>query len=89
MSDLYRGFESISFRQQVLTAEKFLCQSLQNTRDMPVFRDVSSENRTAENGLLGIECSHQSTLFSGRQMRSPVSQRALGECNAIRSARVS
>ena len=28
-----------------------------NTRIMPVFRDYSQTNRTAENGLLGIECS--------------------------------
>ena len=55
-----------------------------NTRIMPVFRDYSQANRTGENGLLGIECGSV-LVFSGGHMRSPVSTRALGECNAITS----
>jgi len=51
---------------------------------MPVFRDIP--RRT---GLQRTECSASnavlSRLFSGRHMSSPVSRRALGECNAIRS----
>jgi hypothetical protein len=41
-----------SLRQQVLTAEKFRRPLLRNTRNVPIFRDYSSANRTAENGLL-------------------------------------
>ena len=52
---------------------------------MPVFRDFCSTNRTAETGLLGSEGGHCPKLFSGGHIRSPVSSRALGECNAIRS----
>ncbi len=48
----FSGFESHSLRQQVSTAEKFRYPLPRNTRNMPVFRDSSSTNRTAENGLL-------------------------------------
>jgi hypothetical protein len=47
--------ESHSLRQQVLTAEKFRLPLPRNTRNMPVLRDYSHTNRTAENGLLGSE----------------------------------
>jgi hypothetical protein len=40
-SDLYRGFESISLRHAVCSAEKFRCYSLRSTLNMPVFRDSS------------------------------------------------
>jgi hypothetical protein len=51
---------------------------------MPVFRDFPEQtgpqrtDRSASNAILPW-------LFSGRHMRSPVSKRALSECNAIRS----
>jgi hypothetical protein len=51
----YRGFESTSLRQQVLTTEKFRRPIPRNTRNMPSFRNSFSINRTAENGLLGGE----------------------------------
>ena len=50
-------FLSHSLRQQVLTAEKSCRPFPRNARNMPVFRDSSSTNRTAENGLLGIRSS--------------------------------
>jgi hypothetical protein len=55
MAKPYRGFESTSLRQQVLTAVKFRLPLPRNTRNMPVFRDYSHTNWTAENGLLGSE----------------------------------
>jgi hypothetical protein len=61
----YRGFESLSLRQQVLTAEKFPRPFRLNARKMPIFGDNSSANRTAENGLLGRE-SRQCTAFLWR-----------------------
>jgi hypothetical protein len=51
-SDLYRRFESFPLRQQVLTAEKSRRLFPRNTRKMPIFRDSSSANRTAEKGPL-------------------------------------
>jgi len=58
VAKLYRGFESHSLRQQVLTAEKFRRPLPRNTRNMPVIRDYSHTNRTAENGLLGSKGGH-------------------------------
>jgi hypothetical protein len=57
-SDLYRGFESHSLRHAVLTAENPCLYFPQNARTMPIFRDNSSANRTAENGLLTSERGH-------------------------------
>ena len=61
---------------------------LRNTRTMPAFRDYSPET-----GLQRTDCALRrpplSGLFSGGHMRSPVSRRALGECNAITSGRFS
>jgi hypothetical protein len=45
----FSGFDSHSLRQQVLTAEKFLRPFPRNTRNMPVFRNIPSINRTADN----------------------------------------
>jgi hypothetical protein len=53
--ELYRGFESFPLRHAVWTAEKLPRRLPQNMRNMPVFRDNSQTNRTAENGLLGIK----------------------------------
>jgi hypothetical protein len=47
------GFESLTLRHAVWTAEKnhaFCCEM----RKVPVFRDDSFGNRTGENGLLAI-----------------------------------
>ena len=54
-SKLYRRFESLPLRQQVLTAEKSRRLFPRNTRKMPIFRDSSSANRTAEKGPLDSE----------------------------------
>ena len=54
VAKLYRGFESHSLRQQVLTAEKFRRPFPQNTRNMPVFRNIGSTNRTGEKGPFRI-----------------------------------
>jgi hypothetical protein len=48
---------------------------LRNTRKLPVFRDYSQTNRTAENGPLGSDAVTV-RLFSEGHMRSPVSRRA-------------
>jgi hypothetical protein len=50
-----------ALRQQVLTAENSRRLFPRNTRKMPIFRDSSSANRTAQNGLLNSEggrCPH-------------------------------
>jgi hypothetical protein len=49
------GFESFPLRQQVLTAEKSRRLFPRNRRKMPIFRDSSSANRTAEKGPLDSE----------------------------------
>jgi hypothetical protein len=41
-----------------LAAENFRSFASRNTRTTPVFRDYPQTNRTAENGLLGFECSN-------------------------------
>jgi|HubBroStandDraft_2_1064218.scaffolds.fasta_scaffold461001_1 hypothetical protein len=41
-----------ALRQPVLTAEKFCWSLSRNPRNMPVFRDISPKNRTAEKELL-------------------------------------
>jgi hypothetical protein len=53
VSKPYRGFESLSLRHAVLTAENPCLGSLQNSQVMPVFCDFCSTNRTAEIGLAG------------------------------------
>jgi hypothetical protein len=57
---------------------------LRNSRTMPVFRDYSPAKRTAENALLASNAVI-ALAFLRRHMRSPVSKRSCGECNAIRS----
>jgi hypothetical protein len=52
LSDLYRGFESFFLRHASLICREFPLALRRNTRIMPVFRNISSSNRTAENGLL-------------------------------------
>jgi hypothetical protein len=55
---------SSSLRHAVWTAEKFRRPSPQNMRNMPIFRDYSSANRTAENELLGIKLRLLTSGFS-------------------------
>ena len=72
---LYRGFESRSLRQQVLTAEKFCRPLPRDTRNMPLFRGTSPADcreRTAQLRTWSL-----SRLFSAGHMYSPVSRRAL------------
>jgi hypothetical protein len=52
---LYRGFESTTLRQQVLTAEKSPDPLPRNMEKMPVFSNICSIIWTGENGLLGSE----------------------------------
>jgi len=51
LNDLYRRFECLPLRQQVLTAENSRPKLPRNSRNTPIFRDYSSANRTAESGL--------------------------------------
>jgi hypothetical protein len=47
----YREFESLFLRHAVWDADKVRRPFPQNARNMPVFRNISSSNRIAENGL--------------------------------------
>ena len=84
VAKLYRKFESLSLRHAVWTAEKLPRALPGNMRKMPVLAisrlqaGLERTDRRAAKGLL-------SGLFSRVRIRSPVSSRALGERNAIRS----
>jgi hypothetical protein len=52
VSKPYRRFEFLSLRQQSGLQRKSTPHLHDNTRNMPVFRDSSSTNRTGENGLV-------------------------------------
>jgi len=55
-----------------------------NTRTMPVFRDYSQTNRTAENGLLSSEGGHLLAFLQRAHAQSGF-DKGSGECNAIAS----
>ena len=81
-----RRFETLSLRHAVCTAKKVGSSSSEIRRKRPYFAIILGQT-----GRQRTDCSAAnvvlSSLFSGRHMRSPVSMRALGECNAIRSWR--
>jgi hypothetical protein len=81
-SDLYRGFESLSLRHAVWDAEKVGSSTSEIRENCPYFAIVPGQT-----GPQRTDCSAAKAslfgLFSGGHMRSPVSRRALGECNAI------
>jgi hypothetical protein len=52
---MFFEFENTPFRQTVLTAENSCLRFPQNSRIMPMFGDLCSTSRTAENGLLRKE----------------------------------
>ncbi|MGD0267976.1 MAG: hypothetical protein ABSB14_02845, partial [Candidatus Sulfotelmatobacter sp.] len=52
------GSNSLRSGHAVWTAEKFRSTLPGNARNMPVFRDSSSTNRTAEKELLSSEVGH-------------------------------
>jgi hypothetical protein len=57
---------------------------IRNTQKMPVFRDYSQANRTAENGLVGSEAAVFPAFLQRAIVQSGFNNR-MGECNAIRT----
>ena len=78
----HRNRPSLAFRLDWGTA--LICYRATTIRGRPSPHKPDCRERTARHRIRSL-----SWLFSGRHIRSPVSSRALGECNAIRSQRFS
>ena len=81
VSKLYYEFESTPLRHTVSSTEKLRQIGLRIARNAQIPRFARS-NWTRESGPANL-VGDFGAFFSGQRKRSPVSTRALGECNAI------
>jgi len=70
MAKPYRGFESTSLRQLVLTAENTGQPLYWKLRNGPAFRDKVRENRTSESERLRRRCHLSARFLSSLQRQS-------------------